>query len=65
MRYKCFWEFFRQLLLHLTGVSIAFSKEVFNKKKTCSSIERTLVGKNGIKQLLTSTALHSNPCLTI
>jgi hypothetical protein len=33
MRYRYFWEFFSKLVLHLTGASIAFSKDVFNKKK--------------------------------
>jgi hypothetical protein len=33
-------------------------------KKTCSSIERTIVSKNWIKQLNTLPVLHFNRCLT-
>jgi hypothetical protein len=32
--------------------------------KTCSSIERTIVSKNWIKQLHTLPVLHLNSCLT-
>jgi hypothetical protein len=44
---------------------MAFLKDVFNnKQKTRSSIERTVVSKNWIKQLHTLPVLHFNRCLT-
>jgi hypothetical protein len=40
------------------------SRNTYSTRKTRSSIERTTVSKNSIKQLHTSPVLHFNRCLT-
>jgi hypothetical protein len=40
------------------------SQKTHSTRKTCSSIERTTVSKNWIKQLHTLPVLHFNRCLT-
>jgi hypothetical protein len=40
------------------------SQKIYLTRKTHSSIERTIVSKNWIKQLHTLPVLHFNPCLT-
>jgi hypothetical protein len=40
------------------------SQKMYSTRKTCSSIERTIVSKNWIKQLYSLPVLHFNRCLT-
>jgi hypothetical protein len=40
------------------------SRKTYSTRKTRSSIERTIVSKNWIKQLHTLPVLHFNRCLT-
>jgi hypothetical protein len=78
MRYSCLWECFSKLLWWGTGVCgnvsancsctkslyLLLSLRTFSTTKARSSIERTTVSENTIKQLHTLPVLHSNRCLT-
>jgi hypothetical protein len=46
------------------SVYILPSWNMYSTRKTCSSIERTIVSKNWIQQLNTLPVLHLNYCLT-